>query len=272
MTLRALLAISLITLTATVSAQRAPQTVPKIGTPGKDVLWVPSPNAMTDGMLEMAKVTPRDVVMDLGSGDGRVVLAAAKRGARGIGVEFNGDLVEVSKRNAAAAHLSDKTTFIQADIFTLSKADLSPATVILLFLRTDLNLRLRPKLLDLKPGTRIVSNTFTMGDWEPDDIALIGGDCVDLCSALLWIVPATARGTWHTPQGDLVLLQQFQKLTGSLKTAGGTVPIKDGRLRADQLTMTIGAAQYSGKVSASTIEGTVREGKTEKKWTATRPQ
>src|SRR5437016_12864892 len=135
---------------------------PQVGQQGKDVIWVPTPQALVDKMLDMAKVTPKDYVIDLGSGDGRTVITAAKRGARALGVEFNPDMVALSRRNAAKAGLSDKATFVEADIF---RSDLSPATVLTIFLLTDLNLKLRPTILTLKPGTRIVSNTFRMGDW-----------------------------------------------------------------------------------------------------------
>ena len=132
--------------------------------PGKDVVWVPTPQALVDKMLDMAKVTPQDIVMDLGSGDGRTVITAAKRGARAYGIEYDPDMVELSKRNAATAGVSDRATFEKADLF---ETDLSKATVITLFLLPSINLQLRPKILDLKPGTRIVSNTFTMDDWQP---------------------------------------------------------------------------------------------------------
>src|SRR5881628_2174365 len=175
---------------------------PQVGQSGKDVVWVPSPQELVDKMLDMAKVTPKDYVIDLGSGDGRTVITAAKRGARALGVEFNPDMVALSRRNAAKAGVSDKATFVEADIF---RSDLSPATVITLFLLTDLNLKLRPTLLTLKPGTRVVSNTFRMGDWEPDQTVELG--CDTYCTAYLWIVPARVEGRWKTAQGELVLKQ-----------------------------------------------------------------
>src|SRR6266513_2493154 len=166
-TRRSLLALFL-SVTLTGAYARAQQYEPHVGQEGKDVIWVPTPQALVDKMLDMAKVTPKDYVIDLGSGDGRTVITAAKRGARALGIEFNPDMVALSRRNAAKAGLSDKATFVEADIF---RSDLSPATVITLFLLTDLNLKLRPTILTLKPGTRIVSNTFRMGDWEPDETA-----------------------------------------------------------------------------------------------------
>ena len=162
------------------------QVAPRLGEAGKDVLWLPTPEPMVDVMLDMARVTPRDVVIDLGSGDGRLVIAAAKRGARAIGIEYNADLVELSRRRAATAGVGERATFVRADLF---QVDLSAATVITLFLNDDLNLKLRPRLLNLAPGTRIVSNTFSMGDWEPADIASVERGCANWCTALLWIVP-----------------------------------------------------------------------------------
>src|SRR6266581_3803580 len=134
---------------------------PEVGQSGKDVVWVPSPQALVDKMLDIAKVTPKDYVIDLGSGDGRTVITAAKRGARTLGIEYNPDMVELSKRNAAKAGVTDKANFVKADLF---ESDFSQATVITMFLLPDINLRLRPKILDLKPGIRIVSNSFTMGE------------------------------------------------------------------------------------------------------------
>ena len=136
---------------------------PKVGQAGKDVVWVPTSQALVDKMLDMAKVTPQDFVMDLGSGDGRTVITAAKRGATAMGIEYNPDMVELSKKNAAKENVSAKATFVKADLF---ETDFSKATVITMFLLPDINVKLRPKILNLKPGTRVVSNSFTMEDWE----------------------------------------------------------------------------------------------------------
>jgi SAM-dependent methyltransferase len=267
MTRRSCLVLGLLALATGLFAQTHTGSKPERGQPGKDVIWLPSPQVLVDRMLDMAKVTPQDLLMDLGSGDGRLVIAAAKRGARAVGVEYSPDLVELSKKNAAAERVSDKATFIRADLF---QTDLSKATVITLFLRDDLNLRLRPTLLDLAPGTRIVSNTFMMGDWEPDDVVIVGRDCANWCSASMWIVPAKVQGTWRLPQGDMTLMQTFQMVTGTLRTGTGSVAITGGRLRADQITFTAGGARYSGRVSGSTIDGTATAGGSTIKWTATR--
>src|SRR5499425_1795053 len=194
-------------------AQPAKEYEPSVGQEGKDVVWVPTPQALVDKMLDMAKVTPKDYVIDLGSGDGRTVITAAKRGAKALGIEYNPDMVELSKRNAAKEGVSDKASFVKADLF---ESDFSQAQVITMFLLSSINMKLRPKILDLKPGTRIVSNTFDMADWKPDESATLPG-CNSWCTAHLWIVPAKVDGTWISPQGELTFKQIFQNISGTLK-------------------------------------------------------
>jgi hypothetical protein len=224
---------------------------PTVGQPGKDVVWVPTPQALVEKMLDMAKVTPQDFLMDLGSGDGRTVITAAKRGARAEGIEYNPDMVGLSERNAKAAGVTGKATFRRADIF---ETDFSKAQVITLFLLPSLNVKLRPTILNMKPGTRIVSNTFTMDDWTPDQSETVGGDCTSWCTAHLWIVPAKVEGTWDVPgRGALTLYQTFQMLSGSL----GSAQLSEGRLRGDEITFTSGGATYTGRVDGNTIRGTV---------------
>jgi hypothetical protein len=184
-----------------------------------------------------------------------------------MGVEFNPDMVALSKRNATAQNVANRATFVQGDLF---QADLSKATVITLFLLPDINIKLRPKLLDLKPGTRVVSNTFTMDDWEPDDRIDAGGDCQSWCSAMLWIIPAKVGGTWKLPQGQLALKQQYQMVTGSFTTGGTTAEIANGRLRGDQITFTAGGTQYTGRVNGNSIEGTTSGRGAPGKWSASR--
>jgi precorrin-6B methylase 2 len=217
---------------------------PRVGQPGKDVVWVPTPQALVDRMLDIAKVTATDFVMDLGSGDGRTVITAAKRGATAMGVEFNPDMVELSKRAAQKEGVTNKATFVQGDLF---KADLSKATVITMFLLPSINMQLRPSLLNLKPGTRIVSNTFTMEDWQADQTESVTDNCSSWCTALLWIVPAKVQGTWKTPQGNLTLTQEFQMLTGNMN---GTA-ITGGRMNGDQISFTAGGTTYNGRVNAA---------------------
>lgn len=239
---------------------------PQVGQRGKDVVWVPTPQSLVDKMLDMAKVTAQDFVMDLGSGDGRTVITAAKRGAHAVGIEYNPDMVELSKQNAAKEGVSDRAQFMQADLF---ETDLSKATVITMFLLPDINIRLRPKLLDLKPGTRIVSNTFTMEDWNADEIATVGEDCTTWCTALFWIVPAKVAGTWKMTEGELTLTQDFQMVGGTLRKGGDSVPVTEGRLRGDQITFTIGNKKFAGKVNGTTMEGT-GSGTAAAKWSAVR--
>src|SRR5262245_41281204 len=192
---------------------------PTVGQAGKDVVWVPTPQALVEKMLDLAKVTPQDFVMDLGSGDGRLVITAAKRGARAQGVEYNPDMVELSKRNAEKEGVSARATFVKADLF---QTDFTKADVITMFLLPSINLKLRPQILKLRPGTRIVSNTFDMGEWTADETESLGssGCNSSWCTALLWIVPANAGGTHKLAQGELVLKQEFQMLTGTFRVEG----------------------------------------------------
>ncbi len=222
---------------------------PRVGQSGKDVVWVPSPQALVDRMLDMAKLTPKDFHMDLGSGDGITVITAAKRGATSMGIEYEPPMVELSRKNAQAAGVAGKATFVKADLF---ETDLSKADVITMFLLPSINMRLRPTILNLKPGTRIVSNTFDMEDWEADETQNAGGDCTSWCTALLWIVPAKVQGTWQTPQGDLVLTQTFQKVAGTL----GGAALTSGRLLGEELTFAVGTATYKVKVSGNSMTGT----------------
>jgi precorrin-6B methylase 2 len=239
---------------------------PEVGQEGKDVVWVPTPDTMVAKMLDMAKVTPKDFLMDLGSGDGRTVIAAAKRGARALGIEYNPDMVELSKRNAAKEGMSEKAQFVKADLF---ETDFSKATVITMFLLPDINLKLRPKILNLKPGTRIVSNSFTMGEWKADQTANVKENCTTYCTALLWIVPAKVEGNWQVGDGELKLKQEFQMLTGTLNAGGTETPIK-GSMSGDRITFAAGAATYSGRVNGATIvDGTVKGGSGDK-WSATK--
>jgi hypothetical protein len=235
---------------------------PTSGQEGKDVVWVPTPQPLVDKMLDMAKVTPQDFVIDLGSGDGRTVITAAKRGARALGIEYNPDMVELSKKNAADAGVSDKASFVKADLF---ESDFSKAQVITMFLLPSINMKLRPKILDLKPGTRIVSNSFDMEDWQPDETASITEDCTSWCKAMLWIVPAKVEGTWQMPDGNLTLKQDFQMVSGTL----GGKQINTGKLRGDEITFTVGESKYTGRVNGNSIKGTVTGGGLSS-WTATR--
>ena len=244
---------------------------PRVGQPGKDVVWVPTPDATVEKMLDLAKVTAADTVMDLGSGEGRIVIAAAKRGARAIGIEYNPDLVELSKRNAAAAGVSARASFVQGDVFL---ADLQPATVVTLFLLPSLNVKLRPTILNMKPGTRVVSHAFTMDDWQPDQV-----DSSEGRTAYMWIVPAKVGGTWRVqvaggPRYETAFIQQYQNVGGSAKVDGKPVQFSNGKLRGETISFTIedgtGKRDFSGQVVGDKIEGTAKGAGGEAKWTATR--
>ena len=237
----------------TVFAQAAEKPFePIVGQAGKDVVWVPTPPALVEKMLDMAKVTPQDFVMDLGSGDGRNIIAAAKRGARALGVEYNEDMVKLSQGIAAKEGVSDKAKFVQGDMYV---ADISEATVLALFLLTENLNKLTPKFLEMKPGTRIVANGFGIDGWDADETGRADGDCGSWCTAYLFIVPAKVEGTWRMPQGQLTLQQKFQKLSGTLNMGGTNVPIADGRLRGDVITFNVGGASYTGRVSGDTMQG-----------------
>ena len=267
---RSFLTLSLLLVATSVLAQAQPATgqfKPQRGQEGKDVIWVPTPADLVVTMLDMAKVWTQDLVMDLGSGDGRTVIAAAKRGARAIGIEYNPDMVELSRRNASSAGVSEKATFVNADLF---QTDLSQASVITMFLLPSINLKLRPTILNLKPGTRIVSNTFDMGEWTADATQTIAGECTSYCTALLWIVPAKVEGTWRSARGELVLEQAFQMVSGTLNSASGGVPVTDGRLRGAEISFTAGNTRYQGRVKGDTISGTATSGEGSSEWSAIR--
>ncbi len=254
---RGLAAVVLSLVAVSASAQvAAPEQAfePVSGQEGKDVVWVPTPQSTVDAMLSLAKVTASDVLIDLGSGNGITVITAAKKGVTATGVEFNPEMVALSRRLASEAGVSGKATFVQGDLF---EADLSKATVITLFLLPDINLRLRPALLDLKPGTRIASNTFDMDDWEPD-ARETASPCSSWCSALMWVVPAKVAGTWQVGQQALTLTQQFQVISGTL----GDAPISAGKLDGANITFTAGGKTYSGRVEGDRMSGTG--------WSATR--
>jgi len=234
---------------------------PTVGQAGKDVVWVPTSDTLVEAMLDLAQLKPDDYLIDLGSGDGRTVIAAARRGATALGIEYNPDLVALSKRRAAAAGVTVRASFLNADVFV---SDFSKASVLTLFLLPSLNLRLRPQILEMRPGTRVVSNSFTMGDWEADKQQRVEG-CTTWCNALLWIVPAKVEGSWQTPDGVLTLEQHFQHVTGAL----GATPIAEGHLVGDAITFSVGDVQYGGRVNGSTIEGTMSGGRSGD-WRATR--
>jgi SAM-dependent methyltransferase len=247
---------------------------PQVGQAGKDVIWVPTPEELVERMLRMAQTTPKDFVIDLGSGDGRIAIAAAKKiGAQAIGIEYNPDMVALSNRYAREQGVADKVKFIKADIF---ESDFSEATVITMYLLPGLNLKLRSKLLAMKPGTRLVSHQFNMDDWEPDERTSLEGRL-----AFLWIVPAKVQGTWQLNAGgqtrELVLVQQYQKIQGHIKIGGLEAGLRDATLHGDRISFAwvdnSGVRHdFSGRVTGGNMEGTVRsgDGREEGRWTAAR--
>jgi hypothetical protein len=251
---------------ARADAQTVIEYKPQVGQQGKDVIWVPSPQALVDRMLGMAQVKPGDYLVDLGSGDGRMVITAAKRGVRALGIEYNPDLVALSKRAAAQEGVEDRATFVQGDIF---ETDFSDASVVTLFLLPQLNLRLRPTLLNMKPGTRVVSNSFDMGDWTPDERVEAGGDCTSYCRAFLWVVPAKVEGSWRFAQGELDLKQKYQMVSGTMTLDGNKQPITDGRIAGNILAFRAGDRSYSAQIDGESMQiERAMGGKST--WTATR--
>lgn len=239
---------------------------PKSGQAGKDVVWVPTPQVLVEKMLDMAEVTPDDLVMDLGSGDGRNILEAARRGARAIGVEYNPEMVELSTRLAREAGLSGKATFVQGDMY---EADISRATVLALFLLPANLERLGAKFLALAPGTRIVLNTFKIEAWEPDLTEEVL-ECDTWCTAYLLIVPARAEGTWTFDGGELTLTQSYQMVSGTVSSGETRAAIAAGRLRGDAIRFTVDDTIYSGRVLGDRIEGTISTGNRQRTWVARR--
>lgn len=267
------LALAAFAATAAAQAQKKEEFTPQVGQAGKDVIWVPTPEELVERMLRMAQTTPNDFVIDLGSGDGRIAIAAGKKfNARAMGIEYNPDMVEVSNRNASKEGVAAKVRFVKADIF---ESDFSQASVITMYLLPGLNLKLRPKLLDMKPGTRIVSHQFNMDDWLPDETTNIDGR-----RAYFWLIPAKVAGTWRFQSGsdglDVTLEQKYQMLEGTVKLGTVNAGLRDARLAGDKIGFAFvdqGGVRrdFTGKVSGNTMEGTMKlETGPESRWTATK--
>lgn len=240
---------------------------PEQGQEGKDVRWFPTPQALVEKMLDMAKITPSDFLIDLGSGDGRTVITAAKRGVRAIGIEYDHNMIELSKKNAIREGVSDRVEFIEADLFGY---DFSKATILTLFLLPEINLRLRPKILGLKPGTRIVSTTFTMQDWQFDNMVKVADNNSKWTTAYLWIVPAKVEGTWKFSGGELKLIQKFQMVTGEITREGKSVKISSGRLSGNEFTFSADGAIYTCRANGNSLKGIVKNNGQITVWTAQR--
>lgn len=225
---------------------------PQVGQAGKDVIWVPTPKSLVEKMLKMAAVKSTDIVFDLGSGDGITVITAAKQfGVHATGIEYNPDMVELAKRNAQREGVSDKAEFIRGDIFA---TDFSKATVLTMYLLPYLNLKLRPTILNMKPGTRVVSHAFTMDDWAPDQT-----DSTEGRTAYMWIVPAKVEGKWNLGSGSVEFKQKFQGIEGTYTNADGmTWRLTGTNLRGNQISFSAGAATYTGHVSGPVMQGTMR--------------
>jgi hypothetical protein len=267
------LALAAFAATAAAQAQKKEEFTPQVGQAGKDVIWVPTPEELVERMLRMAQTTPNDFVIDLGSGDGRIAIAAGKKfNARAMGIEYNPDMVEVSNRNASKEGVAAKVRFVKADIF---ESDFSQASVITMYLLPGLNLKLRPKLLDMKPGTRIVSHQFSMDDWQPDETTNIDGR-----RAYFWLIPAKVAGTWRFQSGsdglDVTLEQKYQMLEGTVKLGTVNAGLRDAKLAGDRISFAFvdqGGVRrdFTGKVSGNTMDGTMKlETGPESKWTATK--
>jgi prepilin-type processing-associated H-X9-DG protein len=267
------MALAAFSAAACAQSQKKDDFQPQVGQAGKDVIWVPTPEDLVERMLRMAQTTPNDFVIDLGSGDGRIAIAAAKKfGARSMGIEYNPDMVELSTRNAAKEGVTGKARFAKADIF---ESDFSQATVITMYLLPGLNLKLRQKLLDMKPGTRIVSHQFNMDDWQPDEVTNIEGR-----RAYFWLVPAKVAGTWRLVSGgevlDVTLEQKYQMLEGTIKLGTVNAGLRDAKLHGDRVNFAFvdqGGVRrdFSGRVSGNTLEGTMKlETGPESRWTGTK--
>lgn len=242
-----------VVLTAPAQAQTATgEFKPQVGQAGKDVIWVPTPKSLVEKMLKMAAVKPADIVFDLGSGDGITVITAAKQfGVHATGIEYNPDMVELARRNAQHEGVSDRAQFIRGDIFA---TDFSKATVLTMYLLPNLNLKLRPTILSMKPGTRVVSHAFTMEDWAADQT-----DSTEGRTAYLWIVPARVEGKWNIGNGSVEFKQKFQDIHGTYTNADGmTWRLTSTNLRGDQISFSVGAATYTGRVSGPVMQGTMR--------------
>lgn len=253
------------------AAQQKPYE-PQVGQAGKDVIWVPTPDEVVDRMLRMAQVTPNDLVYDLGAGNGKIAIAAAKLGARAIGIEYNAEMAKHAQSNVVAAGVTAKARIMQGDIFA---TDFSQATVVTMYLLPALNMKLRPTLLAMKPGTRVVSHSFTMEDWDADETSSMDGR-----RAYFWVVPANVNGGWALETGaeknELVFEQRFQKIEGTIglgHTQGG---LRFARLSGANISFTwvdnSGVLRnYTGRVTGGRMEGSFRaDNGTEGRWTATK--
>ena len=248
---------------------------PQVGQQGKDVIWVPTPDEVVDRMLTMAQAKPSEYVVDLGAGDGKIAIAAAKKfGARSLGIEYDPAMAKHAQGNVEKAGVADKARILQGDIFA---TDFKSATVVTMYLLPALNLKLRPTILAMKPGTRIVSHSFTMEDWEADETSSMDGRRM-----FFWLVPASVQGNWKVSLAgggeafDVTLEQRFQKLEGNVNLGPILGGLRETRLSGANIGFTIvdpaGVRRsYSGTVNGTTMEGSVRaDNGAEGRWSAVR--
>jgi hypothetical protein len=271
----AVAALAALALALPATAQKDKDYEPHVGQAGKDVIWVPTPDEVVERMLRMAQVTANDYVVDLGAGDGKIAIAAAKKfGARALGIEYNPEMAQHAQRNVERAGVSGRARVVQGDIFLY---DFSQATVVTMYLLPALNLKLRPQLLAMRPGTRVVSHSFTMDDWEADEISSLDGR-----RAYFWLVPATVAGAWSlelTGGGaaeklEMTLEQRYQKIEGTVALGTGLGGLRDARLRGFQIAFAFVddkgvRRELNGRVSGARMEGSFRtDSGVEGRWTA----
>jgi hypothetical protein len=270
---RFLAALAAALLAAAPAAAQPKEYEPQVGQAGKDVIWVPTPDEIVDRMLRMAQVTANDYVIDLGAGDGKIAIAAAKKfGARALGIEYNLDMVKHAMRNVEKAGVAGKARIVHGDIFA---SDFSQATVITLYLLPALNLKLRPQLLAMRPGTRVVSHSFNMDDWDPDEVSTLDGR-----RAYFWVVPANVMGTWTLESAgerlEISLEQKYQKIDGTVALGATQAGLREPRLRGFHIGFAFvdnnGVRRdYTGRVTGSRMEGSWRaESGAEGRWVATK--
>jgi SAM-dependent methyltransferase len=275
----ALLAALLVALPAAAQTKPKPEAYePHVGQAGKDVIWVPTPDEVVERMLHMAQVTASDYVIDLGAGDGKIAIMAAKKfGARSTGIEYNPEMAKHAQRNAEKAGVAARARIVQGDIFV---TDFTQATVLTMYLLPALNLKLRPQILAMRPGTRVVSHSFNMDDWEPDESSSMDGR-----RAYYWVVPAKVGGAWSleltgggaVQKTELTFEQKYQKLEGTVGLGAAVLGgLREPRLRGFNLAFAYVdnngvRREFSGRVSGNRMEGSFRtDTATEGRWVATR--
>jgi SAM-dependent methyltransferase len=273
----AVAALAALAIALPAAAQKDKGYEPRVGQAGKDVIWVPTPDEVVERMLRMAQVTPEDFVVDLGAGDGTLAIAAAKRfGARALGIEYNPEMARHAQRNVEHAGVADRARVVQGDIFV---SDFSQATVVTLYLLPALNLKLRPRLLAMRPGTRVVSHAFSMDDWEPDEISSLDGR-----RAYFWVVPARVAGAWTLEligggaarSLEMTLEQRYQKIEGTVALGSALGGLREARLSGFRIAFAYVdehgvRLDFRGRVSGSRMEGSFRaDDRTEGRWTATK--